>query len=234
MKQEEIAQRVGKNRATVSNAIRLLDLDPEVQTLVSRKMLTSGHAKALLGLKPKAEQRIHADLVLKPQVNVAQTQHRLTAASTGTTVKTTNNQKHPTQPDPTTPPPTPPPPTWGTSVPVRKGPSGSPPPQRSFPSLLGHARTLTPLRFQRALLFLAKQKPCRAVRTRSAYVAPWSPKLWQRRAIPELKSWMEGEIAERRALDRGALTGFLRRFDGSNPGVLSLTVPYDRQLLHFR
>lgn len=42
------------------------------------------------------------------------------------------------------------------------------------------------------------------------------------------------EIAERRALDRGALTGFLRRFDGSNPGVLSLTVPYDRQLLHFR
>jgi hypothetical protein len=42
------------------------------------------------------------------------------------------------------------------------------------------------------------------------------------------------EIAERRALDKQALSGFLRRFDRELPGILSLTVPYDRQLLHFR
>lgn len=42
------------------------------------------------------------------------------------------------------------------------------------------------------------------------------------------------EIAERRALDKQALSGFLRRFDQELPGILSLTVPYDRQLLHFR
>jgi hypothetical protein len=42
------------------------------------------------------------------------------------------------------------------------------------------------------------------------------------------------EIAERRALDKLSLTGFLRRFDGELPGILSLVVPYDRQLLHFR
>ncbi|MCB1078359.1 MAG: ParB/RepB/Spo0J family partition protein, partial [Verrucomicrobiae bacterium] len=44
LKQEEIAQRVGKNRATVSNAIRLLELEPTVQNLVSQNLLTSGHA----------------------------------------------------------------------------------------------------------------------------------------------------------------------------------------------
>lgn len=72
--QEDIARRVGKNRATVSNAIRLLDLDPEVRTLVSRKLLSSGHAKAILGLKTKAEQRMLADLVVKRKLNVRDTE----------------------------------------------------------------------------------------------------------------------------------------------------------------
>ena len=94
LKQEEIAQRVGKNRATVSNAIRLLDLDPEVQTLVSRKMLTSGHAKALLGLKTKAEQRMLADLVVKRKLNVRDTEKLVSETITGKTVnKTTPKTK---------------------------------------------------------------------------------------------------------------------------------------------
>ena len=42
------------------------------------------------------------------------------------------------------------------------------------------------------------------------------------------------EIADRRALDKQALSSFLRKFDLELPGILSLTVPYDRQLLHFR
>ena len=74
LKQEEIAQRVGKNRATVSNAMRLLDLDHEVQTLVSRRMLSSGHAKAILGLKTKAEQRMLADMVVRKKLNVRDTE----------------------------------------------------------------------------------------------------------------------------------------------------------------
>ncbi|MAS94362.1 MAG: transcriptional regulator [Verrucomicrobiales bacterium] len=74
LKQEEIAQRVGKNRATVSNAIRLLDLDEEVQLLVSRKMLSSGHAKAILGIKTKAEQRMLADMVVRKKMNVRDTE----------------------------------------------------------------------------------------------------------------------------------------------------------------
>ncbi len=74
LKQEEIAQRVGKNRATVSNVMRLLELDAEVQTLVSRRMLSSGHAKAILGLKTKAEQRLLADMVVRKKLNVRDTE----------------------------------------------------------------------------------------------------------------------------------------------------------------
>lgn len=74
LKQEEIAQRVGKNRATVSNVMRLLELDAEVQTLVSRRMLSSGHAKAILGLKTKSEQRLLADIVVRKKLNVRDTE----------------------------------------------------------------------------------------------------------------------------------------------------------------
>jgi len=86
LKQEDIAQRVGKNRATVSNAIRLLDLDPEVQTLVSRRLLSSGHAKAILGLKTKAEQRMLADLVVKRKLNVRDTEKLVSETINGKTV----------------------------------------------------------------------------------------------------------------------------------------------------
>jgi len=74
LKQEDIARRVGKNRVTVSNAIRLLDLDKEVQSLVSQRLLSTGHAKAILGLKTKAEQRLLADIVVRRKLNVRDTE----------------------------------------------------------------------------------------------------------------------------------------------------------------
>lgn len=87
LKQEEIAQRVGKNRATVSNVMRLLDLDPEVQTLVSRRMLSSGHAKAILGLKTKAEQRMLADMVVRKKLNVRDTEKLVSETINGKTTQ---------------------------------------------------------------------------------------------------------------------------------------------------
>ncbi len=48
--QAEIARLVGKNRATIANALRLLKLPADIQALVQRKVLTEGHARALLGL----------------------------------------------------------------------------------------------------------------------------------------------------------------------------------------
>jgi ParB family transcriptional regulator, chromosome partitioning protein len=50
MTQEEVARRVGKNRATVANMLRLLRLPPEVQQWLNENRLTTGHAKALLSL----------------------------------------------------------------------------------------------------------------------------------------------------------------------------------------
>ncbi len=83
LKQEEIAQRVGKNRATVSNAIRLLDLDKSVQGLVSQGLLSSGHAKAILGVKTKSEQRLLADLVVRKKMNVRATEKMVSEHITG-------------------------------------------------------------------------------------------------------------------------------------------------------
>ena len=50
MTQDEVARRVGKNRATIANMLRLLKLPPEVQQWLRENKLSTGHAKALLSL----------------------------------------------------------------------------------------------------------------------------------------------------------------------------------------
>lgn len=55
MTQEEIASAIGKSRSAIANFTRLLDLPVEVQALVAEGMLTAGHARALLGLKNRAD-----------------------------------------------------------------------------------------------------------------------------------------------------------------------------------
>ncbi|MCC5844789.1 MAG: ParB/RepB/Spo0J family partition protein [Verrucomicrobia bacterium] len=58
--QEAIAKRVGKGRATVANAMRLLSLDPKVRAMVSENRLSAGHAKVLLALEIPEEQTLLA------------------------------------------------------------------------------------------------------------------------------------------------------------------------------
>lgn len=53
--QEEAARKVGKQRSTVANLIRLLELEPEIKEAVSRGTITFGHARALLGVGNKKE-----------------------------------------------------------------------------------------------------------------------------------------------------------------------------------
>lgn len=74
MRQEDIAQRVGKNRATIANSMRLLDLHAEVQDLVSGQMLSVGHAKAILGIKDQEAQRLIAQGVVKKNLTVRATE----------------------------------------------------------------------------------------------------------------------------------------------------------------
>ncbi len=65
MRQEDIAQKVGRSRAAVANSIRLLDLHQQVQTWVTQGLLSVGHAKVLLGLKSHDEQLAIAETILR-------------------------------------------------------------------------------------------------------------------------------------------------------------------------
>lgn len=70
LKQEEIAARVGKSRASVANAMRLLDLHGDVQSLVAQGRLSVGHAKAILAIKDQNSQLLASDQILKRQLTV--------------------------------------------------------------------------------------------------------------------------------------------------------------------
>ena len=70
MRQEDIAQRVGKNRATVANAMRLLDLPSGVQSMVSQGRISTGHAKVLLSLKTGTDQEAAADEIIRKGLTV--------------------------------------------------------------------------------------------------------------------------------------------------------------------
>ncbi|NCC50270.1 MAG: ParB/RepB/Spo0J family partition protein [Spartobacteria bacterium] len=70
MTQEQVAERVGKGRASVTNALRILKLPPEVRGLISEGRLSAGHAKVLLGLEIAAEQKLLAQRVAHDELSV--------------------------------------------------------------------------------------------------------------------------------------------------------------------
>lgn len=70
--QEEISARVGKSRAVVANALRLLKLPPNVQDLIRNGQLSVGHAKVILGLADEKSQRLAAERIVKESLNVRQ------------------------------------------------------------------------------------------------------------------------------------------------------------------
>jgi len=70
MTQEQIAQRVGKARATVANALRLLELSDPVKQLLAENRLSAGHAKVLLGLGIPHEQELLAARCVKEDLSV--------------------------------------------------------------------------------------------------------------------------------------------------------------------
>jgi ParB family chromosome partitioning protein len=72
--QEQIAEKVGRNRATVANALRLLALPDEVQSWLVNGQLSVGHAKAILGLAIAEEQKLVAERVLRRSLTVRETE----------------------------------------------------------------------------------------------------------------------------------------------------------------
>ena len=74
LSQEEAARRVGKSRPTVTNALRLLTLAPEVQQFVEQGLLSAGHARALVSVKPDEKQIEAARAVIANGYSVRRTE----------------------------------------------------------------------------------------------------------------------------------------------------------------
>lgn len=72
MTQEEVAESVGKKRSSVTNTLRLLNLDPEVRQLVAQGKLSRGHAKVLLGVEKIRERQALAIRIIKEELSVRQ------------------------------------------------------------------------------------------------------------------------------------------------------------------
>lgn len=72
--QEEIAVRVAKNRATITNSLRLLKLDEQILEMLVQKLISSGHARALLSLEQKELQLKTAKLILDGRLSVRETE----------------------------------------------------------------------------------------------------------------------------------------------------------------
>ena len=82
MRQEDIATKVGRSRAAVANALRLLDLQPQIQIWLTQDLLSVGHAKVLLAVKEHEEQLLVAETVLRRNSTVRGTE-RLVARHLG-------------------------------------------------------------------------------------------------------------------------------------------------------
>jgi ParB family chromosome partitioning protein len=72
--QDEVAKRVGKSRAAVSNTLRLFQLPPAIQSLVAEDQITAGHARALLGTPDRAYQTALAQRIIRDGLSVRETE----------------------------------------------------------------------------------------------------------------------------------------------------------------
>ncbi|MGI6039463.1 MAG: ParB/RepB/Spo0J family partition protein [Eubacteriales bacterium] len=73
LKQEEVAQRVGRSRSAVANAVRLLSLESSVLEMLRNGDLSGGHARTLLTL-PEKMQKLLAERIISQQLSVRQTE----------------------------------------------------------------------------------------------------------------------------------------------------------------
>ena len=84
--QESLASRIGRDRSYITNYLRLLRLPDDVQALVQDKVLSTGHARALLGIPEPSRQSELASTIAKRELSVRQTEE-LIRRSAGKTVR---------------------------------------------------------------------------------------------------------------------------------------------------
>ena len=74
LSQEEVSSRVGKDRSTIANTVRLLKLPAKVKTALTEKKISAGHARCLLSCSSTEEQIAALNLILKKDLNVRETE----------------------------------------------------------------------------------------------------------------------------------------------------------------
>ena len=79
--QQQVAERVGKGRPTIANALRLLHLCPEIQEMLKSGQISAGHARALLGIEDTQTQIILAQRVIDDELSVRQTEEAVVSIS---------------------------------------------------------------------------------------------------------------------------------------------------------
>ena len=74
LKQDEVAERVSKSRTAVTNSMRLLKLDERVQQMVIDDLISTGHARALLGITDNEQQYAFAQQIFDEKLSVRETE----------------------------------------------------------------------------------------------------------------------------------------------------------------
>jgi ParB family transcriptional regulator, chromosome partitioning protein len=91
--QETAAERVGKGRASVANALRLLALDTELQGYVAKNLISVGHAKVLLGVEDAAQRLMLARRIIEEGLSVRVTEKFAGAAKANATAPGTRSTR---------------------------------------------------------------------------------------------------------------------------------------------
>lgn len=91
--QEQLSQVFGKDRSSISNTMRLLNLPEEIQTLLKERKLSAGHARALLALENKEEQIELANILSKDKLSVREAEKLVVEIKSGNKDNLSKNLK---------------------------------------------------------------------------------------------------------------------------------------------
>lgn len=87
LNQEELAKKVSKNRSTITNALRLLKLETSVQQMLIDGLISSGHARAILGLESQEKQKELAAETVQNRLSVREVEKKVRSANRNKTEK---------------------------------------------------------------------------------------------------------------------------------------------------
>lgn len=92
LSQEELAQRVGKNRSTVANVLRLLKLPEDMRSALVSGAITAGHARALLSVNDASDQRILFGRITGSGLSVREAEQQAAELNSGGRIKATEKK----------------------------------------------------------------------------------------------------------------------------------------------